>query len=209
MTPTTAKNLDDFVIRKARPDEAETVIEMLELTSRTLLENNIIQWPVGMFTSPEGRQQIHDGTAAGRYFMVDYRSCTSCSVSEEPAGQGAEIAGLFLLNDEDPFDALLWKGFAEDWLDALYLHRLLVKEPFQGCGLTGKVMAFAEDRVRQMGRHFLRLDCLAGNLPLRRFYKEKCRGKGKGGMNELTTVWNPELELEFARYELRVAAEGA
>lgn len=177
---------------------------MLELASRTLLENNIIQWPVGMFTSPEGRQQIQDGIAAGRYFMLDYQPSSPSSDSNDATGTMAEIAGLFLLNDEDPFDALLWKGFAEDWLDALYLHRLLVKERFQGCGLTGKVMAFAEDRVRQAGRHFLRLDCLAGNLPLRRFYKEKCRGKGQGGMNELTTVWNPELELEFARYELRV-----
>jgi len=179
------------------------VVEMLELTSRTLLEKNIRQWPVGMFTSPEGRQQIQDGIAGGRYFMLDFRP--SSSDSDDPTSAVAEIAGLFLLNDEDSFDALLWKGFAEDWLDALYLHRLLVKERFQGCGLTGKVMAFAENRVQQVGRHFLRLDCLAGNLPLRRFYKEKCRGKGKGGMSELTTVWNPELELEFARYELRVA----
>ncbi|KAG0050523.1 hypothetical protein BGZ83_004685 [Gryganskiella cystojenkinii] len=189
----------EHVEPKTRADEADLVVEMLEGAAKTLLENNIVQWPLGMFTSPEGRQQIKDAIACGQYYMIMYQTPEE---KDDPV-----IAGLFLLNYEDPFDALLWKGFVEDWLDAIYVHRLLIKKPFQGRGLTGKILSFAESKVKEAGRHYLRLDCLAKNIPLRRFYKEKCLGKDRGGLNELTTIWNPDYQLEFARYEIQVVVK--
>ncbi|KAK3833750.1 MAG: hypothetical protein JOS17DRAFT_789127 [Linnemannia elongata] len=119
-----------------------------------------------------------------------------------------EIAGLFVTNYDDPFDELLWKGYlltrGHDWKDALYLHRLVLKTPYKGVGLTPKIVEFVEGKVQESGRHFLRLDCLAGNERLRKFYGTRCRGVGKGGLEELETVWNPDLELEFARFERQV-----
>ncbi|KAF9897493.1 hypothetical protein BX616_005505, partial [Lobosporangium transversale] len=134
----------------------------------------------------------------------------------------SQNAGLFVLNYEDDFDKDLWEGYVEDWKDAIYLHRLVLKKPFRGIGLTAKIIVFTEQKVKEAGRHYLRLDTLAANTGLRRFYRERCRGKeedddeeeeeekeggggGRGGgrgLKELETVWNPTWGLEFARFEM-------
>ncbi|KAI8605000.1 hypothetical protein EDD21DRAFT_175088 [Dissophora ornata] len=174
-----------------------------------------------MFRNPTSRAQILTAVDAQQCFMIDYRS--SSSHFSLPASNGAshigdnvngnnngsstspaEVAGLFVINYQDPFDERLWKGFVEDWKDALYLHRLVLQKPFQGVGLTPRIFEFVEQKVRDAGRHYLRLDCLAGNAPLRRLYAEKCRGKGKGGLKELGTIDVPEWQLEFARFEIQV-----
>ncbi|KAF9365645.1 hypothetical protein BGX34_009180 [Mortierella sp. NVP85] len=189
-------DLKDFKIRNTRPEEADIVIDILETGAKWLHANNIKQWPLGMFSSAEGRRDIVEGIDGERCFMIDY--CSPDDSSGTPI-----LAGLFVLNADDPFDGELWSD-VEDWKDALYLHRLIFQEPFRGAGLTGKVIEFAEDKVKESGRHYLRLDCIAHSESLRRFYREKCRGRGKGGLLELSTRWNPERQLEFARFETRV-----
>ncbi|KAG0304633.1 hypothetical protein BGZ97_001393 [Linnemannia gamsii] len=201
--------LQDFTIRNTRPEEVDEFIDILEEAAEWLHSNNIKQWPLGMFRNPASRASMLTGIANKQYFTIDYH--------HHPSGTGATattvIAGLFVTNYDDSFDELLWKEYltsqGKDWKDALYLHRLVLKTPFKGCGLTPKIVEFVEGKVQESGRHFLRLDCLADNERLRRFYRTKCRGvdgegKEKGGLNELPTVWNPELGLEFARFELQV-----
>ncbi|KAG0255842.1 hypothetical protein BG011_004886 [Mortierella polycephala] len=184
-------SLDDFTIRNTKAEEVDEFIQILEEAAEWLQENNIRQWPLGMFRN--SRSDILAAIDARQCYMIDYRSSSS------------SVAGLFVINYDDPFDETLWEGFVEDWKDALYLHRLVIKAPYQGLGLTPKIFAFAEDKVKEAGRHYLRLDCLADNKVLRKFYGSRCRGKDKGGLKELTTVWNPELGLKFARFEHQVA----
>ncbi|KAF9994399.1 hypothetical protein BGZ79_000842 [Entomortierella chlamydospora] len=136
--------------------------------------------------------------------MIDYRPSKTLNGKDNSGHDVVQIAGLFVINYDNSFDEILWKGFAEDWKDALYLHRLVIRKLYQGLGVTPKIVEFVENKVKEAGRHYLRLDCLAGNASLRRFYREKCRGREKGGLNELSTVWSPELELEFARFEIQV-----
>lgn len=181
---------------QTRPDEANIFIDILEAGAAWLHANNIKQWPLGMFSSPEGRQEVLGAIETGRCFMIDYHSSDHENSTFKTVGQ-------FLLNANDPFDATLWSD-VEDWRDALYLHRLIIQEPFRGIGLTPKVMEFAEAKVKEAGRHYLRLDCLANSEPLRRFYRERCRGREKGGYGEVSTRWDPERQLEFARFEGRV-----
>ncbi|KAF9119517.1 hypothetical protein BGW39_000256 [Mortierella sp. 14UC] len=199
--------LQDFTIRNTRSEEVDEFIDILETAAEWLMANNIRQWPLGMFRNPTSRASMLTGIANKQYYTIDYHN--SSSNNDIPgASTKTEIAGLFVTNFDDPFDELLWKEYlAEqggDWKDALYLHRLVLKAPFKGVGLTPKIVEFVEEKVKESGRHFLRLDCLANNERLRRFYGEKCRGSGKGGLNVLPTVWNPDLELEFARFELQV-----
>jgi hypothetical protein len=182
-------------------------IDILEAAAEWLMANNIKQWPPGMFRNPISRATMLTGIANKQYYSIDYHRPSSNN-GTPGASTKPEIAGLFVTNFDDPFDELLWKeyltGKGGDWKDALYLHRLVLKTPFKGVGLTPKIIEFVEEKVRESGRHFLRLDCLANNERLRKFYGEKCRGAGKGGLGELSTVWNPDLQLEFARFELQV-----
>ncbi|KAF9095733.1 hypothetical protein BGX27_001216 [Mortierella sp. AM989] len=191
--------------------EVDTFIDMLETAAEWLKANNIKQWPPGMFRNADSKAQILNAIAAQQCYMIDYRpSQVSNGVTDIVDGKSnsehdnIQTAGLFVINYEDSFDEILWKGYVEDWKDALYLHRLVLRKPYQGVGLTPKIIEFVENKVIEAGRHYLRLDCLAGNAGLRRFYREKCRGCEKGGLNELSTIWNSEWELEFARYEIQV-----
>ncbi|KAF9348530.1 hypothetical protein BGX26_013055 [Mortierella sp. AD094] len=197
-------HLDEFVIRNTRSEEVDTFIDILETAAEWLQANDIKQWPPGMFRNADSRAQILNAIAAQQCYMIDYHPSKTSNGKDSSVHDDAQIAGLFVINYDDSFDEILWKGFAEDWKDALYLHRLVLRKPYQGAGITTKIIEFVENRVKEAGRHYLRLDCLAGNISLRRFYREKCRGREKGGLNELSTIWNPELGLEFARFEIQV-----
>ncbi|KAG0200313.1 hypothetical protein BGX28_006572 [Mortierella sp. GBA30] len=190
-------NLDDFTIRNTRPDELDEFIEILETAAEWLKANGIKQWPIGMFR--ESRASIATAIDAKQCFTIDHHA-----LSLKLSNAEKTIAGIFVLNYDDPFDELLWKGYVLDWKDALYLHRLVIKKSFQGAGLMSNIIAFAEEKVIEARRHFLRMDCIADNTALRRYYAERCRGKDRGGFKELTIVWNPDLQLEFARFEIQV-----
>ncbi|KAF9562232.1 hypothetical protein EC968_005362 [Mortierella alpina] len=192
-------NLLDFTIRNTQIYELDEFIDTLETTAEWLKANNIEQWPLGMFRDSRG--SILRDIVGRRCFMIDYRPSTP-----NPAITDT-VAGLFVLNYHDDFDRLLWDRHADDWMDALYLHRLVIKKPFQGLGLMSAIVAFAEKKVKEEGRHFLRMDCLAANSVLRRYYGEWGLGKGKGGFKELKTVWNADLHMEFARFEIPVPCE--
>ncbi|KAF9922901.1 hypothetical protein FBU30_006976 [Linnemannia zychae] len=200
--------LKDFNIRNTRPDEVDKFIDILESVAERLHANNIRQWPPGMFRNPTARADMLTGIANKQYFTIDYCPSSGNPNIDTPDSTEYEMAGLFLINYDDPFDELLWKDYlaeqGQDWKNGLYLHRLVLMTPFKGIGLTSKIVEFAEQKVRESGRQFLRLDCMADNERLRRFYGQQCRGSGKGGLIEQPTVWNPELELEFARFELQV-----
>ncbi|KAF9950306.1 hypothetical protein BGZ72_008002 [Mortierella alpina] len=189
-------DLNDFTIRNTQLHELDEFIDTLETAAEWLKANNIKQWPPGMFR--DSRATICKDIVGRRCFMIDYRPSTpNPSIPDT-------VAGLFVLNYHDSFDELLWSRDKEDYLaylDALYLHRLVIKKPFQGVGLMPAIVAFAEQKVKEEGRHFLRMDCLASNAVLRRYYGERCLGKDKGGFKELRTVWNPDLLMEFALFE--------
>ena len=55
--------------------------------------------------------------------------------------------------------------------DAGYVHRLVVTREAGGRGHGARLLDWAADRVRARGRHWLRLDCAAGNTTLRAFYE--------------------------------------
>ncbi|KAF9123686.1 hypothetical protein BG015_005269, partial [Linnemannia schmuckeri] len=184
------------------PEEVDEFIDILEEAAEWLHSNNIKQWPPGMFRTPASRASMLTGIANKHYYTIDYHHPSEAGTYKR------EIAGLFVTNYDDPFDEILWKEYltnqGKDWKDALYLHRLVLRAPYKGVGLTPKIIEFVEGKVQESGRHFLRLDCLAENERLRKFYGTKCRGAGKGGLEELPTVWNPDWGLEFARFELQV-----
>jgi GNAT superfamily N-acetyltransferase len=62
------------------------------------------------------------------------------------------------------------------WTDcpaiALYLHSLAVRRAFAGQDLGRTMLAWAEEQAKAAGKSYLRLDCMAGNSYLRRYYTD-------------------------------------
>jgi GNAT superfamily N-acetyltransferase len=82
------------------------------------------------------------------------------------AWRGREAAGTvkFQLEDQE-----FWPDRPAD--NAAYIHRLAVRRPYAGQGVSGALMRWAADRARQLGRDVLRLDCDADRTSLRRVYE--------------------------------------
>jgi len=158
-------------IEQAKPEEADTVAAVL---------NEAAQWIAG-----EGRplwsaadiapERIRRDTDAGSYFI---------------ARSNGETAGVVRLDLEDP-------GF---WPEmeagtSLYVHKLAVRRAFAGRGVPSLLLGFARERARDMGRPFLRLDCVADRAPLRALYE-------RFGFSLHSVIHKGERA--FARFEMRV-----
>ncbi|KAG0015443.1 hypothetical protein BGZ81_011687 [Podila clonocystis] len=198
-------SVHDFSIRPTRLDEILEYTTILEDMAIYIRSQGINQWPPGMFLAPEGQADLAAAITQGRCYTISY---TPTLPNNDNYKAPTTTAGIFMLGYNDPFDRALWDGLEghTPWTDALYLHRLVLLHRFQGCGVTALIMAFAQEQVRASGRHFLRMDCLYENEKLRRFYREKCLGPGKGGLRELDMIVHPEIGWPFARFELEVSS---
>ncbi|MBI9014817.1 MAG: GNAT family N-acetyltransferase [Clostridiales bacterium] len=78
-----------------------------------------------------------------------------------------EIVGAFLIrwSDED-----LW-GFNDD--NAGYIHHLVIDRNCSVKSLGSKLLSFAEDKIRDNGKRYIRLDCIENNQKLNQYYLER------------------------------------
>ncbi|KAF9898527.1 hypothetical protein BX616_003910, partial [Lobosporangium transversale] len=243
-----------------RPEELDAYIDVLERAAEWMESQNLAQWIPGTFRQPETRQHIANAIAQQNSFIVEpvntmngsnnnstssssslsasssSPSSSSPSSSSPSSSSSGTIAAIFALNYEDPFDEMLWSPLLgpDHWKDAIYVHRLVVEPSFQGKGIVPQILAFVENLVIEKGKTFLRLDCRANNPRLRKFYREKCRGKvvmisnennnnnnsnNNGndkdgvvqeqvlqvqGLEERGTFRNPKTGIEYARFERRI-----
>lgn len=99
---------------------------------------------------PEDR--IWRGVAQGEVFVIELRS---------------RIIGTLTLTRQDP---LMW---GERPPDAGYIHRVAIRRQFAHQGFGRRALDWAESQVRSWGRSKLRLDCLATNESLVRYYLDQ------------------------------------
>jgi predicted N-acetyltransferase YhbS len=92
-------------------------------------------------------------------------------------------------------DALYWPSAADD---ALYLHRFAVRRDAAGAGRHAVEWTVGEARRR--GREYIRLDCLAENPGIRRYYERF----GFAAVDE--TVIDG---VRFSLYEMRMTADAS
>ncbi|KAG0369647.1 hypothetical protein BC939DRAFT_498695 [Gamsiella multidivaricata] len=192
----------EFLIRNTKPEELEEYTNILERAAEWMESQNLAQWNPGTFRKPDAQLHISTAIASQNSYVVEHTPTST-------------IAAIFALNYEDPFDNMLWSPLLgpDGWKDAIYVHRLVVEQSFQGLGIVPKILAFAEEMVSKKGKRFLRLDCRGNNPGLRKFYREKCRGgvkvEGEGeeqvmGLEERGTYTNPATGIEYARFEREV-----
>jgi GNAT superfamily N-acetyltransferase len=95
-------------------------------------------------------------------------------------------------------DTTFWGEAGKDGR-AGYIHGLVVRDGWHGCGRGLEMLAWAEERIRSWGGSLARLDCKADNARLRRYYREA--GYAELGETRLDNGWMA------ARFEKRLKGE--
>jgi GNAT superfamily N-acetyltransferase len=135
-----------FTVARARPDDAETVANLLEEAAAWLHARGIDQWHMGDWLRPLLAARI----AQGEVHLARH--------------EGEPAATLTLQWS----DGETWGPMPDD---AGYIHGFAVRRAYAGQGLGRALLAWAERQVADTGRSFLRLDCMARNLALRAYYE--------------------------------------
>lgn len=108
------------------------------------------------------------------------------------AREGDEIAGVMKFELED---AHFWPEVPPG--TSAFVHKLAVRRAWAGQGVSTALLAYARQRAQHLGLAFLRLDCVADRVGLRRLYE------GFGfSLHSVVCIGT----TSFARYEL--ATEG-
>lgn len=141
--------MGDLNIVRARGSDLERFIDLLEELAEWMHERGIEQWPRGR--ARNGRDYYKASIDRGELHL---------------AFVGEEFAGGLRLLQRDP---VVWPDAADD---ALYLYNLAVRRTFTGRGLGRALLAWAEQQAAASGRRYLRLDCVPGNMFLRRYYED-------------------------------------
>jgi ribosomal protein S18 acetylase RimI-like enzyme len=137
--------VSDLEVRRAEPADVDVIIAILSEAARWLLGRGIRQWP-----DPFPRSRVEPLVSRGDFYVA--------RIAGEP------VATLALLWSDPTF-------WGEQPDDAGYVHALAVRRSQAGRGLGACLLDWAEAEVVANGGEFLRLDCLAENHALRRYYE--------------------------------------
>ena len=132
-------------VRLARPEDVETVADLLDEATRWVGKRGFEQWPL-----PFPREELCAAVDRNEVYLVEV--------------DGSAAATVTLLWD----DQMYWGARPPD---ALYVHKLAVRRKQAGRRIGRAVVEWAEAEARAAGRSFLRLDCLADNPGIRRYYE--------------------------------------
>lgn len=138
----------EFTVQAADVSDARLIYKLLVEAADWMVGNGINQWKPEDFTLAEIK-----GYFAERELYIVY-------------GNG-EAAGMFTLQDSDPS---YWHELNDT--DYYYLHRLNVREPFRGKGLSQAILDWAFEKSALDGKKGLRLDCRANNPKLIALYQK-------------------------------------
>lgn len=143
--------LGEIHIIQAAVAELPTALVILEEAAARLHARGIQQWasppPPGL------RRLLEQEITTGNLYVV--RLATT-----------AHIIGLFRLRWEDAYWATV-PG------EAGYVHSLALNNDACGYGIGQQLLSWIGDYLRSCHRRYLRLDCVAFNLRLRRYYEEQ------------------------------------
>jgi GNAT superfamily N-acetyltransferase len=121
-------------VRYANQTDLEPAAAVLQSAARRLERAGKLLWDASMFSAE------HLGSWMGELCV---------------ALEGAQIVGVMRLQTED---APVWPDEPEG--ESLYVHKLAVADGWQGHGISGALLGFAQDQARARGCTWVRLDCV-------------------------------------------------
>ncbi|MFN8493645.1 MAG: GNAT family N-acetyltransferase [Caldilineaceae bacterium] len=149
--PMMPSSLGLLTIEPAQPDDLPTVLEILAEAARWLQEKHIEQW---QFPPPPGLSQ---------FLAVEI---DKGEVYLARTVHDAAAVGILRFAWRDPD---LWGD--DVGAEAGYVYTMAIRPSLHGCKLGETLLDWAKTHVRSRNRRYLRLDCVATNLALRRYYE--------------------------------------
>jgi GNAT superfamily N-acetyltransferase len=156
-------------IDQARDSEAADIAAVLREAAHWLIDSGRALWAPAEF-APE---RISPDVAAGRYFG---------------AREGEHLVGVMRVDLDDSY---FWPEIAPG--TSAFVHKLAVRRAWAKRGVSTELLSFARTHARDLGRPFLRLDCVADRADLRTLYENF-------GFRLHSVVQRGTLS--FARYEI-------
>jgi ribosomal protein S18 acetylase RimI-like enzyme len=135
----------EVTIRPARPGDLPAAVSALTNAATFNRERGGLGWPV-----PFPEEYVRPSLEQGHLHVAEWRG---------------EVVGSFVLRWEDE---AFWGPQPPI---AGYLHQLAVRHDRPLRGLGGKMIARAEELVRERGRPLIRLDCVATNRRIVAYYE--------------------------------------
>jgi GNAT superfamily N-acetyltransferase len=134
-------------VERAAELDAGAVRALFDEAAAWLTLRGIRQWSPGSWPEPA----IAAAAACGELWVVRGTKCLAAALS---------------LCNEDPD---IWGASSGR---ELYLHKLTVARAHAGAGLGARLLDWARGETRTRGCSVLRLDCVAANVFLRRYYAD-------------------------------------
>ena len=142
--------MDVLRIVPAQADDLDRYIELLEEVAEWLSQRGVEQWRPGSFrqSAPFYADSIRQGEV-------------------QLAFSGDELVGTLRLLLHEP---IVWPDIAAD--DAVYVYSLAVRRQWANQQVGRRLLQWAGRRASELGRSYVRLDCMADNTFLRRYYTQ-------------------------------------
>lgn len=134
-------------VRQATLNDLSTVSSILSEAALWLKQQNMALWEKKE-TSLEG---ICQDVELGLFYIAFYEDAA---------------VGVIKFQTED---LVFWSDIPQE--SSAFIHRLAVRRSLAGHGISTALMQWAIEESRDLGKQFLRLDCAAERLRLRRVYE--------------------------------------
>ncbi|SFE22136.1 Ribosomal protein S18 acetylase RimI [Paenibacillus algorifonticola] len=141
------KQTRNVAIKRAASDDLEAMLRLYKEAARWIYETKgLRQWSEDSFTTEYLENFIREKEVFVAYSQDELAGCFSLEWGYEP----------------------LWGE--QFHTDAGYVHRLAVSRSFKGQGIGGQLLACSEAYIRDKGKAWMRLDCMAENPSLNAYY---------------------------------------
>lgn len=144
-----------MTIRKAIPDDAARVLEILEDAKAALRQNGVDQWQNGYPNDESVRSDIDAGI------------CHVLEISGEIAATAAVYVG-----NEPTYNDIMDGAWQTDSRTYGIIHRIAVDERFKNTGAATRFVAFCEEISRLAGVSSLRCDTHRDNKIMQRMLQK-------------------------------------
>ncbi len=136
-------------IRGATRADAETILGLWRRSAEWLLSNGIVQWRPEHFHPDNVLAFLSDG-------------------SDVYVAELDQVAvGTYVITWSDP---VIWEELDDG--ESGYIHRFAVNRAYKGRGIGQALIRAAVNQIKQKGKKRVRLDCMADNPRLNRYYRE-------------------------------------
>ncbi|HEY5038270.1 MAG TPA: GNAT family N-acetyltransferase [bacterium] len=150
MTENIKTSIGEINIKKAGIEDEEAVLTIVRDATNWLEGKGIPQWTA--YLSENGRRFVQKRIKNDVVYLASFQG---------------EIIGTVAILWEDPS---IWEVKGSDGL-AGYIHSLAILRRFEGKQVGKDILRWAMDTIRTQ-RSFIRLDCMAENVRLCRYYEE-------------------------------------